>query len=154
MTAVVAMLADTRKATTGNSRILCVHENPSILQIAGIKWRGYSLKPTAGPSSPLCSGLCCVFEKREQIIVNRLSFGRRHPMRKALIGLQCAVFQQLCRQRSCICIRHDLVITRYDQHDVRVDAPGATFKCRNPKIRLVRWRQSGLMATSAFELSR
>ena len=46
-----------------------------------------------------------------------VGLGRRHAVRKALVGLQRAVLQQLGRQRRRIGIRHDLVVVAvHHQH--------------------------------------
>src|SRR6266850_1444846 len=49
-------------------------------------------------------------QERQQVGVNRVRLGRGHAVRKALVGLQRAILQQLCRQRRRIGIRHDLVV--------------------------------------------
>ena len=51
------------------------------------------------------------FQEGQQVDVNGIGLGCGHAVRKALVGFQCAILQQLCRQRSSSGIRHDLVIT-------------------------------------------
>src|SRR5438034_4100640 len=57
------------------------------------------------------------FDKFEEVCVDSFSVRGGHPMRKALIGFQSAILEQLCRQRRRIGIRHDLiVIAMHHQH--------------------------------------
>ena len=64
----------------------------------------------AGTAKKLGSCLRSTLEEREQVGVNRVGFSRRHAVRKALVGFQCAISQQLCGQRCRIGIRHDLIV--------------------------------------------
>jgi len=49
-------------------------------------------------------------DESQKVGVNRVGLSRGHAVRKALVGFQCAIPQQLCRQRCRIGIRHDLVV--------------------------------------------
>jgi hypothetical protein len=40
------------------------------------------------------------FQEGQQVGVNGIGLGRGHAVRKAFVGFQCAIFQQLCRQRG------------------------------------------------------
>jgi hypothetical protein len=51
-----------------------------------------------------------VFQEGKQIGVDLVRVGGGHAVRKAFVGLQYAIPQQLCRQRRRIGIRHDLVV--------------------------------------------
>ena len=49
--------------------------------------------------------LACVapalrFQESQQVGVNGIGLGRGHAVRKALVGFQCAILQQLCRPWS------------------------------------------------------
>ena len=57
------------------------------------------------------------FQEGQQVGVDGVGLGRGHAMRKALVGFQCAVLQQLCRQRRRIGIRHDLVVIAMHHQD-------------------------------------
>src|SRR2546422_5764034 len=57
------------------------------------------------------------FQERQQVGINGIRLGRGHAVRKALVGFQRAILQQLCRQWRRIGIRHDLVvIAMHHQH--------------------------------------
>src|SRR5229473_421956 len=83
--------------------------------------------------SPLCPANDCgtsqlrrrrgdgALEEREQVGVNGVGLSRGHAVRKALVGFQCAILQQLCRQRSRIGIRHDLVVIAMHHQDRHSD---------------------------------
>src|SRR6476620_6007473 len=47
------------------------------------------------------------FQEGQEVGVNGIGLGRRHAVRKALVGFQCAILQQLRRQGCRIGIRHD-----------------------------------------------
>ena len=57
------------------------------------------------------------FQEGQQVGVNGIGLRRGHAVRKALVGFQCAILQQLCRQRPRIGIRHDLVIIAVHHQD-------------------------------------
>ena len=47
----------------------------------------------------LCRHLLTLLEECQQVGVNCVGLSRGHAVRKALVGFQCAILQQLCRQR-------------------------------------------------------
>src|SRR5260370_28984943 len=49
-----------------------------------------------------------LLQESEQVGVDGSGLGRGHPVRKALVGFQCAIPQQLSGQRCRIGVRHDL----------------------------------------------
>ena len=57
------------------------------------------------------------FQEGQEVGVNGIGLGRGHAVRKALVGFQCAILQQLCRQRCRIGIRHDLVVIAMHHQD-------------------------------------
>jgi hypothetical protein len=57
------------------------------------------------PQAMVTDSLACVvpalrFQESQQVGVNGIGLGRGHAVRKALVGFQCAILQQLCRQWS------------------------------------------------------
>src|ERR1700733_16040397 len=63
-----------------------------------------------GLSFVLRSDLLALFDECQQVFVDRVSFSGGHAVGKALVGDQCSVLQQLCREWSGIGIRHNLVV--------------------------------------------
>jgi hypothetical protein len=57
------------------------------------------------------------FQEGQQVGVNGIGLGRGHAGRKALVGFQCAILQQLSRQRCRIGIRHDPVVSAMHYQD-------------------------------------
>ena len=57
------------------------------------------------------------FHEREQVGVNRVGLGCGHAVREAVVDFQGAIPQQLCRQRSSIGIRHNLVVIAMQHED-------------------------------------
>src|SRR5580765_3197239 len=85
-----------------------------------------SMKTTAVSARSNCT-MCSSFspcwwtrsvrDEREQVGVDRLRVRGGHAVRKALVGLQRSVLQQLRRQRRGIGVGNDLiVIPMHDQH--------------------------------------
>ena len=69
--------------------------------------------PAKGPVQAITSAT----DKRQQIRIDHIGMGSRHAVRVALVGLQCAVGQQLRRQYPGIFIRYDLVIVEGVQNE-------------------------------------
>src|SRR6266581_39799 len=57
----------------------------------------------------------------QQVGVDRFRLRGRHAVREALVGLQRSVLQQLCRQRSGVGIRNDLIIVAMHHQDRHCD---------------------------------
>src|SRR3989449_5248356 len=72
----------------------------------------------AVPRKPRRSWLSTLgFQERQQVGVNGVRLSRGHAVWKALVSFQCAILQQLCRQRRRIGIRHDLVVIAMHHQD-------------------------------------
>jgi len=71
----------------------------------------FSLCNAAPATSGLCRGGAPLLQEGKQIRVDLLRVGRGHAVWKALVGLECAIPQQLCREWSRIGERHDLIVS-------------------------------------------
>src|SRR5882724_3354797 len=61
------------------------------------------------------------FQERQQVGVDGGRLGRGHAVRKAFVGFQGAMLQQLCREWRRIGIRHDLVVIAMHHQDRHSD---------------------------------
>ena len=57
------------------------------------------------------------FQEVQQVGVYGIGLGCGHAVRKALVGFQCAILEQLCRQWPRISVRHDLVVIAMHHQD-------------------------------------
>jgi Protein of unknown function DUF72 len=60
-------------------------------------------------------------EEGEQVRIDRISMGSGHAVRKVLVALERAVFQELRGQRACGDIGHDLVVLAVHDQDRHID---------------------------------
>src|SRR6266850_3147899 len=68
----------------------------------------FPLSLRANPCSDCCGHL--PFDERQQVGIDLVCIGSWHAVRETRIELRRGVFEQLCRQWTSICERHDLVI--------------------------------------------
>src|SRR5205085_6387931 len=78
--------------------------------------RSISVTPVlSAPAASVC--VMCLLQEGQQIGVDGVGIRRGYPVRKALVRFQRAVLEQLCRQRSGVGIRHDLVVIAVHHED-------------------------------------
>src|SRR6202035_1704161 len=84
-----------------------------------VRTSGLHIRVKAGLT--LCGRLLWFLEEFKQVGVDRVGLGRGHTVRKVLVGFQCAIPQQLCRQVSSGDIRHDLIVLAMHDQDWHSD---------------------------------